>query len=545
MRAEVCRDAADGEIEAAVAEGRLSCLGESRRALQAATTVAEDGGTKVDGSRLLRSLSSPHWCRSVGASGIDPARLERIEALLEPLVRAETLSRAGDPGRALEIAAQGVAEARAAGEGLVVSRGLRVVAQAQDELAEAEAAIATLREAYDEALGAGADPEALQAALDLAQALDNASEVQEAQLWMRTVDSVAARLEISTRTELRILSIRAAMLEHERSFDEARALRERAVELCREADPHGTELAEALMLLGGNYAQARRFGEAHAAFTSALERLEAIHGRYDPTLISTLDNLAGANVMLDRLEEGARVLERAKALTVATYGPDSPAVARRLPNLGRLYQSLGRSEEAEEVLLQALAFAREHGPPAFVANGLGALSRLMAELKQHERANAYAREALELTEELVGSDHPDLARPLLRIAEAERELGNLEQAERFARRLVALLEGRDLARTSEGLFSRSVLVRILTDRGRVEEALALAPSLLEDARAVPAKGETMARVLYSTARARRAAGEPDAAELAREGLKHLHPEPKELQERNLRDEVAGWLATIR
>ena len=545
VRAEVCRDAAEGEIEPPVAEGRISCLRDNRRALAAATTLAEDGGPEIDSTRLLRSLSSPHWCRTVSASRIDPARRERMEALLKPLVRAQTMTRAGDPNGGLELATQGVADARKAGEGLVVARGLRVVAHAQRELVQVESSIATLRESYDEALGAGADAEALQAALDLAQGLDDASQVEEARRWMRTADSIAARLEISTRTELRILSIRSAIVEHEGKLDEARELRERAVELSRAADPHGTEHAEALVLLGTNLARSRRFEEALAAFSAGLERLEAIYGTEDPTLIGTLDNLAGANIMLDRFEEGTQVLERAKALAVTTYGPDSPVVARRLPNLGRMYQSLGRNEEAEAALVEALGFAREHGPPAFVANVLGSLSRLMAELGQHERAKSYATEALELSEELVGPDHPELARPLLRIAEAERELGNLEESERFARRLVALMNGRDLARTQEGMFSRAVLVRVLTDRGHVDEAVALAQSLIDDARAVPATGETLTRVLYSTARARQAAGEAGAAALAEEGLEHIAADPAERQERNLRDEIEAWLETVR
>jgi len=57
---------------------------------------------------------------------------------------------------------------------------------------------------------------------------------------------------------------------------------------------------------------------------------------------------------LGKADEARRLLERALGITEAAYGPEHPALATRLNNLGWLLRDLGKSDEARPLFERAL-----------------------------------------------------------------------------------------------------------------------------------------------------------------------------------------------
>ncbi len=190
-----------------------------------------------------------------------------------------------------------------------------------------------------------------------------------------------------------------------------------------------------------------------------------------------------------KLEEAARAFEKVLELAERKLGPDDPALAVDLNNLGEVYRRMGRLDRAAELLRRAIRLdeaAGGRGPAlATSLNNLGLVLRAQGRLDA--AADLYLR-ALSLLENSLGADHPDTARALHNLAQLELERGDaraaLDLQERAAKIARASL-GPDHTTTKA---IEAALGRMRT--GNVGRAPATAPTASASAGAPPTAAES-------------------------------------------------------
>ena len=90
-------------------------------------------------------------------------------------------------------------------------------------------------------------------------------------------------------------------------------------------------------------------------------------------------------------------------------GDNYPNITENLNNLAKLYQSQGRYEEAEPLLIQALELSQrllgENHPS--VAISLNNLAKLYDSQRKYEEAEPLYLQALAIAEQALGENHPN------------------------------------------------------------------------------------------------------------------------------------------
>ena len=230
--------------------------------------------------------------------------------------------------------------------------------------------------------------------------------------------------------------------------------------------PHA--LADARHNLGELYRNQNRYDAAAEELTSA-EALE--RAQTDPDLGLLSDILAAlAGVHLDRAdydeaERYAKLYLDLLAQHAEIASADHLAIGR--VNLGEIYRRQGRLGEAEPLLVEALAAARETfcpENPRLLYFRLD-VALLYSEQGKHEAAEALYRESLLTLEEALGPRHPDVAANLQELAGMLAGRGRFSEAVPLYERALAIREetlGADHPLTAA---SRTRLARARLDGG--------------------------------------------------------------------------------
>lgn len=117
-----------------------------------------------------------------------------------------------------------------------------------------------------------------------------------------------------------------------------------------------------------------------------------------------------------------------RALTLAA-DEAPPARARFLNGLGLALYSLGRLEEAHDLLKQALSIRQEHQPgSAELAESYNNLALLNATLDHNDLAREYYDRAIDLRRRVLGEDHPATSFSLTNLASLLVQTGRAEEA---------------------------------------------------------------------------------------------------------------------
>jgi serine/threonine-protein kinase len=136
---------------------------------------------------------------------------------------------------------------------------------------------------------------------------------------------------------------------------------------------------------------------------------------------------------IDLLDRGA---ERAKELS------DQPEVqAQMLTSVGRAYWSLGRYDEAEPLLQEALVMRRglHDGPHEDLAESLNALATLLVDHRgEYEAAEPLFTEMLSINQELYGPESDQVAGSLTSLAALQFHRQDYTEAERRFREALAI-----------------------------------------------------------------------------------------------------------
>lgn len=289
-----------------------------------------------------------------------------------------------------------------------------------------------------------------------------------------------------------------------------------------------------------------RFVEAEALLMRALEAVP-LQGTQRARIFS---DVADIQVNLDQFTEAEQNYRQ--ALTMYKRFQDDAGVAMMLRNLGALYSLQGRDGDAREVLDKSLKLARKtHLDPVYLGrilnsfgvtyyrqgkikeaakffneafqtasadtlqnrgdllNNMGAVYHAM---REYGKAEDYLKQALEITESIVGPEHPDTSLSLTPLAILYIDMGKYAEAEEYFLRALRILNAHDpvldtrIARLLHGL---SIVYRRTDRQAEAEETLAHAAIL---ARKNITKNPTMPLILDEYAQALRNTGKTKEAE---------------------------------
>jgi tetratricopeptide (TPR) repeat protein len=163
----------------------------------------------------------------------------------------------------------------------------------------------------------------------------------------------------------------AAIAMESGSYDEARALGERVLELRRSRlGPEHYTVASVLVNLGNVLNRQGHLAEARQAYEEALAIWERTLGLQHPDLAIVLLNLGNTLTVQGDLAEAKAVLGRAIAIQSASLPADHPDLAMSLLNLGLVHQESGELDEAFALVQRATAMS-ERAAPQHPDVGLG------------------------------------------------------------------------------------------------------------------------------------------------------------------------------
>ncbi|MCH9646951.1 MAG: serine/threonine-protein kinase [Deltaproteobacteria bacterium] len=166
-----------------------------------------------------------------------------------------------------------------------------------------------------------------------------------------------------------------------------------------------------------------------------------------------------------------QLLDEAAARTPEEFTDAPPLQARLMDVIGMVYSSLGRYEEAEPLLRQALELRQEslsdnHEDLAVSLDHLGLLQISRGQL---EEAELYLDKALSMRRELLGSSHEAVADSLHRLGRLRRSQDRLEEAETSYREALSLRRAL-LGKHKDVAVTLNNLGVVLRSQGRLDEA---------------------------------------------------------------------------
>ncbi|MEM9665538.1 MAG: serine/threonine-protein kinase, partial [Bacteroidota bacterium] len=232
-------------------------------------------------------------------------------------------------------------------------------------------------------------------------------------------------------------------------FDTSRVLLERGLDLA--VAHYGDSVHADVQLLTSSLSDvARQQGRLDDALTLQRQALDLLRrlldGEVSAGLGIALGNYGVTLWDLGRYEEAEQYLQEALAVDEEVLGPDHLSVAIGHGYLGVLYQSMGRYDDALAMHQEEMALLRANAPDdaKWMANALGNVGTLLNDLGRHEEAEAALREGIDLYIGIAGPDHPSVGWLTNGLASTLTDLGRYEEAQE------AQLRALDIYRTMLG-----------------------------------------------------------------------------------------------
>jgi serine/threonine protein kinase/tetratricopeptide (TPR) repeat protein len=384
-RVDACEATQRGEQSGELLDLRMACLDQRRTHLSAMV----DELSRIDAALLRGAIDSvlalPDIERCADADALtaeipppeDPATAERVLALEEQLARAWAKQKAKRFADGLVLADAVLAEAITLGYEPLRTRALRRQGDLQMRLGEYATAEATLKQAYDSALGQGMLPEAAATASQLVFLLGHLqARPDDARSWAIHADPLTRVLEDDGQRAayfdaVGVVALAQREFEQARSdFEAALALRERAL------GPDHIDLTLSYSNLGlvaeelGQFEKAREYQERTLAIRE--QQLGPDH----KSVGDSHYNLGVLAAEEKRYDDARRHYERALTIREAVLGPDHPEVAGALSNLANTARKQGQYGEARRhyeraMLVRERALGPEHPHMVYLWAGLG------------------------------------------------------------------------------------------------------------------------------------------------------------------------------
>jgi serine/threonine-protein kinase len=161
------------------------------------------------------------------------------------------------------------------------------------------------------------------------------------------------------------------------------------------------------------------------------------------------------------------------AIRESLFGRDDPATALTMVDLARFLDVYRNQPAASESLyVTALGILRRQ-PPQYILNLVGVLNGLVglaSDRGDYRRAEAYAREALELQRRTLGPDHPMVTDPMGLVANELYNQRRFAEAEALIQEALAITERAVGAQHGRVALVRTALARTHAAMGRLPEA---------------------------------------------------------------------------
>ena len=149
---------------------------------------------------------------------------------------------------------------------------------------------------------------------------------------------------------------------------EAQSLAQKALDIAeRSSGRDNAVVAQRLDNLAFTIRIQHRYDEAEPLVIRALSIREKLFGSESPDLCQSLTNVAVLHEIKRELAAAQRSLSRCLSLRERAFGADHPTVGHTLHMLAKLYQQVGRTEEAEELRNRAVEILGPEHPAMLIA----------------------------------------------------------------------------------------------------------------------------------------------------------------------------------
>jgi len=239
--------------------------------------------------------------------------------------------------------------------------------------------------------------------------------------------------------------------------------------------PDQDTMADAAWLLDGAGAYLRvqaRFTDAKAQLERALAITEATYGPDHPNVAVGLNNLALILCDLGQPEAARPLQERALAIWESAAEPNDLDIGIALSVLALILKDLGQPRAARPLLERALAILESTDEPDYreIADDLSVLAGVLVDLGEPAEARPLSERAVAIAEAEYGPGHPRVALYLNYLAGILRDLREPEKARPLVERALAIDEaayGPDHPNVGRDL---NTLAGILHELGEPEKA---------------------------------------------------------------------------
>jgi len=201
-----------------------------------------------------------------------------------------------------------------------------------------------------------------------------------------------------------------------------------------------TKRADVLSRIGLTYMARGNYADAADVYAEATEIRRKVLGPVHRDIALSLAGLGIAEASTGNLEQGEEHSREALEMRREIFGPDHPAVAASLHDLGLLARAGGRPAEAESLFI-AVTEAIEDLPeadPGMLIGSAHYTAMAIQDQGEHERAEPYFRQAIELAREAHGDVHPLVARGMSNLATNLFRQGRKEDAAEVQSEALAL-----------------------------------------------------------------------------------------------------------
>jgi serine/threonine protein kinase/tetratricopeptide (TPR) repeat protein len=238
---------------------------------------------------------------------------------------------------------------------------------------------------------------------------------------------------------------------------------------------HGEDHAKAIAAMGSLayvYQGGYRMKEALALFQRARDRIVPMLGEYHPLTLQILRHLGHMLRAYERTAEAVPLLEQVRERELMVLGGQHPSTLVTAYHLAAAYRTAGDWTKALALYQQAAAgLERLNFEHSHAQNILSSLSVVHEELGQLEEAERVRRLVLAVVERKGGADTSERAGQLIRLASLLVQQRKPAAAEAELRRALELLERHPHVR--DELYGQSLLGQALADQGQHAEAEAL------------------------------------------------------------------------
>ncbi len=425
---------------------------------------------------------------------------ETIAHARRELARARALERTGRTDEGLTLANLLLADLDRAGLERVRAEALLVHASLAEAAGDASAVLADHEAAMEVAFALGDDALLVEVLPGVIEAATRANRLERAQTWAELAPAVLSRVEPTPGLATANVHSASAQLALARGrADEGVDEATRALELRRERMPAGhPAIARAqleLALSVGNQGDHRRSAEL-------LEETERLFvdafGPEHPNVGVVAIARGNASSNLGDYREAIAQLERGLAISEASRGPYHGSVARALGSLCRVYVNLDELATAEPTCVRALEVAEQafRADQIDLAQVLVAVAKLELARGRPGRARDVGKRALEVIEH-AGGHEGMLGSVLDELGVASYELGDLEAAQAYHQRALALRERASHAGSGDYTRSLSDLAIVAGARGDWGQALELSGRALASLESWAPTHADVATLLYN------------------------------------------------